>query len=75
MSNCLACHTLLSPEEGLYHSDCLKAFWQEDRPVLELDYELSQIEELARENVAHRIIVTGVQPNFHWALLKKTIPD
>ena len=62
MSNCLACHKLLSSEEGLYHQDCLKAFWQEDTPVLELDYELSQIEELARENVAQRIIVTGVQP-------------
>jgi len=62
MSNCLACHKLLSSEEGLYHPDCLKAFWQEDTPVLELDYEISQIEELARENVAQRIIVTGVQP-------------
>jgi serine/threonine-protein kinase HipA len=30
--------------------------------VLELDYELSQIEALAKENIAQRIIVTGVQP-------------
>lgn len=62
MSNCLACQKPLSFEEELYHPDCLKAFWQEDTPVFELDYELSQIEELAKENVAQRVIVTGVQP-------------
>lgn len=62
MSNCLACQKPLSSEEELYHPDCLKAFWQEDIPVFELDYELSQIEELAKENVAQRVIVTGVQP-------------
>ncbi|KAB7531497.1 type II toxin-antitoxin system HipA family toxin [Flagellimonas olearia] len=62
MSNCLACQKQLSPEEELYHPDCLKSFWQEDTPVLALDYELSQIEELAKENVAQRVIVTGVQP-------------
>lgn len=62
MSNCLACQKSLSFEEELYHPDCLKAFWQEDTPVLQLNYGLSQIEELAKENVAQRIIVTGVQP-------------
>ncbi|WP_036379634.1 HipA domain-containing protein [Muricauda sp. MAR_2010_75] len=62
MSNCLACQKPVFPEGSLYHPDCLKAFWQNDTPVLELDYELSQIEELARENVAQRVIVTGVQP-------------
>ncbi len=62
MSNCLACQKPLSSEEELYHLNCLKSFWQEDTPVFELDYELSQIEELAKENVAQRVIVTGVQP-------------
>lgn len=62
MSNCLACQKPLSSGEELYHPDCLKAFWQEDIPVFKLDYELSQIEELAKENVAQRVIVTGVQP-------------
>ena len=62
MSNCLACQKPLPSGNELYHPDCLKAFWQEDTPVLELDYELSQIEELAKENVAQRVIVTGVQP-------------
>lgn len=45
-----------------YNESYLKAFWLEDTPVHQLDYELSKIEELAKENVAQRIIVTGVQP-------------
>jgi serine/threonine-protein kinase HipA len=61
MSYCLACNKVL--ESNLkYHKSCLKAFWQEDTPVLELDFELSEIEKLAKENVAQRVIVTGVQP-------------
>ena len=62
MSNCLACHKILELGETNYHAQCLANFWQEDTPVLQLDYELSQIEELAKENVAQRVIVTGVQP-------------
>ncbi len=62
MSNCLACHKILEPGETNYHAQCMAHFWQEDTPVLQLDYELSQIEELAKENVAQRVIVTGVQP-------------
>ncbi|XMO86754.1 HipA domain-containing protein [Algibacter sp. AS12] len=62
MNYCLACHKSLENGEIHYHQNCLAAFWQEDTPVLELDYELSQIEDLAKENIAQRIIVTGVQP-------------
>ncbi len=62
MSNCLACHKILEAGETNYHAQCLANFWQEDTPVFQLDYELSQIEELAKENVAQRIIVTGIQP-------------
>ncbi len=62
MRNCLACHRTLANGEVNYHTKCLKDFWQEDTPVLELEYELSQIESLAKENIAQRIIVTGVQP-------------
>ena len=62
MKYCLACHRKLNKGDENYHQKCLADFWQEDTPVLELDYELSQIEDLAKENVAQRIIVTGVQP-------------
>ena len=62
MSICLACQKPLNPDEHSYHANCLKLFWQEDAPVLKLVYESSQIEELAKENLAKRIIVSGVQP-------------
>ncbi|WP_335964640.1 HipA domain-containing protein [Galbibacter sp. PAP.153] len=61
MNYCLACNKEVKGE-AKYHESCLKAFWQEETPVLELDYELSKIEELAKENIAQRVIVTGVQP-------------
>lgn len=61
MNYCLACNKALKGNLK-YHESCLKTFWQEDTPVLELDYELSKIEELAKENVAQRVVVTGVQP-------------
>ncbi|MDG3582886.1 HipA domain-containing protein [Galbibacter pacificus] len=61
MNYCLACNKELEGDIR-YHKSCLKAFWQEDTPVLELDYELSKIEELAKENIAQQVIVTGVQP-------------
>ncbi|MFB9056503.1 HipA domain-containing protein [Mariniflexile ostreae] len=62
MTYCLACHKELNKGDTYYHQNCLVDFWQEDPPVLELDYKLSQIEDLAKVNVAQRIIVTGVQP-------------
>lgn len=62
MNNCLACHKKLDSTDMQYHAACLAAFWGNDTPVLKLDYKLSQINELAEENVAQRIIVTGVQP-------------
>lgn len=62
MKYCLACLRELSENDIKYHQNCLASFWQEDTPVLELHYELSQIEALAKENIAQRIIVTGVQP-------------
>lgn len=61
MNYCLACHKKLE-DDTIYHKSCLKAFWQEDTPVLKLNYKSTQIEELAKENIAQRLIVTGVQP-------------
>lgn len=61
MKYCLACNKELKGDVN-YHESCLTAFWQEDTPALELEYELSQIEELAKENIAQRVVVTGVQP-------------
>lgn len=62
MRNCLACFQPLEKNEIKYHSKCLTAFWQHDKPVFHLDYSLSELEELAKENITQRIIVPGVQP-------------
>lgn len=75
MNYCLACHKRLEVGEISYHKNCLKAFWQEDTPVLELDYEVSQIEALAKENIAQRIIVTGVQPKLSLGFTNETAQD
>ena len=71
MKYCLACHKKLNKGDNNYHQKCLADFWQEDTPVLALDYELSQIEALAKENVAQRIIVTGVQPKLSLGFTEK----
>jgi len=70
MSNCLACHRKLNQGDIKYHPSCLTSFWKSDTPVLQLDYETSQINELAEENVAQRIIVTGVQPKLSMGFTK-----
>lgn len=72
MNYCLACHKKIeSKDYKSYHKKCLKSFWQEDQPILQLDYNLSQIEELAKENITQRIIVTGVQPKLSMGFLQK----
>ena len=70
MSNCLACHKKLDQGDIQYHPSCLASFWESDTQVLQLDYELSQINELAEKNVAQRIIVTGVQPKLSMGFTK-----
>lgn len=62
MNNCLACHKPLNSGDSLYHPNCQVSFWGSDPFVLQLDYKVSQINELAKENIAQRIIVPGVQP-------------
>ncbi|WP_165748660.1 HipA domain-containing protein [Cellulophaga sp. Z1A5H] len=59
---CLACHKPVDEKNSQYHEACLKEFWQENEPVIQLEYASSDIEQLAKENVAQRLIVTGVQP-------------
>ena len=70
MSSCLACHKPLASGDHQYHPACLARFWESDTPVFQLDYDVSQINELAEENVAQRIIVTGVQPKLSMGFTK-----
>lgn len=70
MKRCLACLQLLKDEEFSYHERCLKDFWQEVTPILKLEYELADIEKLAKENISKRIVVPGVQPKISMGFLK-----
>ncbi|MEW4922935.1 HipA domain-containing protein [Algibacter sp. 2305UL17-15] len=70
MSSCLACHKPLASGDHRYHPACLVRFWEKDTPVFQLEYDISQINELAEENVAQRIIVTGVQPKLSMGFAK-----
>jgi len=70
MSSCLACHKPLTSGDIQYHPTCLVAFWESDTPILQLDYDVSQINELAEENIAQRVIVTGVQPKLSMGFTK-----
>ncbi|WP_272856155.1 HipA domain-containing protein [Aequorivita todarodis] len=67
----MACHKPLSKGDDLYHFSCLTAFWGSDPPVLQLDYAISQIEKLAKENIAQKIIVPGVQPKLSMGFTKE----
>lgn len=71
MKNCLACLQPLEKNEINYHSKCLAAFWQQDTPVLQLDYSLSELENLAKENIAQRIVVPGVQPKLSLGFIEQ----
>jgi serine/threonine-protein kinase HipA len=70
MGSCLACHKPFASGDHQYHPACLARFWESDTPVFQLDYDVSQINELAEENVAQRIIVTGVQPKLSMGFTK-----
>ncbi|CAN5227138.1 HipA domain-containing protein [soil metagenome] len=75
MKKCLSCLQPLGKDEIYYHPKCLADFWQEDGPVLQLDYSLSELEELAKENIAHRIIVPGVQPKLSLGFSEQQEPN
>ncbi|NJB83586.1 HipA domain-containing protein [Wenyingzhuangia aestuarii] len=70
---CLACLKKIEPNTGIanYHKKCLKEFWLEDESVFNLNYEVSEIEDLAKQNVAQRVIVTGVQPKLSLGFIKE----
>ncbi|QXP79807.1 MULTISPECIES: HipA domain-containing protein [Winogradskyella] len=72
---CLACHQPITENNNQYHEACLKEFWQENKPVIQLDYAMSEIDQLAKENIAQRLIVTGVQPKLSLGFNKQEDND
>ena len=59
--NCLYCYKILNEKEKSFHISCAKKmFGTQQAPVI--DFNLKQLEELAKEIVIKSIAVTGVQP-------------
>jgi len=61
MSSCLICYQPLKSDQIDYHPVCIKKlFGTSQVPII--DFELNQIEELAKQIIIKSKAVTGVQP-------------
>jgi serine/threonine-protein kinase HipA len=70
---CLYCYGELVETSQLdYHPKCSLAFFGSNAPP-SLNYSLSEMNELAKEVVTHRIAVPGVQPKLSLSLINDTI--
>lgn len=68
MKKCLYCYQSLKEQD--FHSSCAKKmFGTETAPII--DFDLKQLEELARQIVVKSVAVTGVQPKLSLDLEKK----
>jgi len=70
VNKCLCCYQLLNEEEQDFHSSCAKKmFGTKKAPII--DFNLKQLEELAKQIVIKSIAVTGVQPKLSLELEKQ----
>jgi serine/threonine-protein kinase HipA len=70
-SKCLYCYQPV--EDGKdFHPSCSKEFFGRSVPP-RLEYELSEIKELARVVVKHRVAVPGVQPKLSLSTVSETV--
>ena len=61
VNKCLYCYQLLNEDEQDFHSSCAKKmFGTKQAPII--DFNLKQLEELAKQIVIKSVAVTGVQP-------------
>ncbi len=71
---CLLCYGDLKQGKKLYHPACCATFFGTNvAPVL--DYKMSDIDDLAREEVNRRIAITGVQPKLSLDLASRKDTD
>lgn len=69
INKCLYCYQLLNEDEQDFHSTCAKKmFGTKQAPII--DFNLKQLEELAKQIVIKSIAVTGVQPKLSLELEK-----
>ncbi len=70
MEKCLYCYQPLKEEEKDFHPACAKKmFGTAQSPII--DFDLKQLEELARQIIIKSVAVTGVQPKLSLDLEKK----
>lgn len=61
MKKCLYCYKILKENNQDFHSSCSKKIFGTTTPPI-IDFDLKQLEELAKQIVIKSIAVTGVQP-------------
>lgn len=72
MPNCLYCYQTLDEGQLDYHPKCSKAFFGTDQPPA-LPYQLSDMEQLARDAALLSISVPGVQPKLSLGWIKEAL--
>ena len=72
MPNCLYCYQTLDEGQLDYHPKCSKAFFGTEQPPA-LPYQLSDMEQLARDAALLSISVPGVQPKLSLGLIKEAL--
>jgi serine/threonine-protein kinase HipA len=67
--NCLYCYQLLDKSENDFHASCAKKIFGTTTPPV-IDFDLKQLEELAKQIIIKSVAVTGVQPKLSLDLEK-----
>lgn len=67
--NCLYCYQPLDESENDFHASCAKEIFGTATPPI-IDFDLKQLEELAKQIIIKSVAVTGVQPKLSLDLVK-----
>lgn len=70
MRNCLCCYQPLKEDEKDFHASCARQLFGTAQPPI-LDFDVKQLDELAKQIVIKSIAVTGVQPKLSLQLSKQ----
>lgn len=70
MMNCLYCYQPLNKDEIDFHTSCSKKIFGTTQPPV-IDFDLKQVEELAKQFVIESKAVTGVQPKLSLNIKKQ----
>ena len=71
MSKCLFCYGPLEKNEDDFHVSCSRKMFGSSKPPI-LDFDATQVEQMARKVVSRSITITGVQPKLSLQLDKNS---